>query len=606
MIRLSFLCRAKVSAVAIRPESSTTLTYEKRYRMLKRMTLSKTFDHVTDKNRYTSLKILLNRLSGHVGRRQYKLRSDLEEKCLERLKIMNLDWHDIKQLPRDELIALLGPQGLNLDHAERAVFLAATTPKLCGVLRKGVNMRHTENICMNAGLPEHGWRCGKHGHVRDVYFEGKSLLNPFALELHRRPRSLSKREDRNGVSVEVRPMPDFSISGRLTHETNPRIWSTPSNAMFDVHIIGYEFRVHPEDPRARPQIVDSALEWQTHAEAIRHVLWEMLELYAVERTQQPMNMQPYELGEPDQVSAYSAAFARRKRQRTTSSTTSSVSNDGPIEADDVIVEPVMATSSSSLEGASDGGGGDGERSWFTPPLPQAFSAQGVPECLPFAPTFMVQCTFQPLESVLEDVAKSLRADAATRTRATNQQVDDEAAVTKCLLHPVIQVSCLTHPNACYWLSEDDEAKVMKHVVSFAKRVPFAIPFNLYLRVDPSKLLRGEAGEPFRKERDLRQEEKNKWFDLSRFGEVQMAHFHANAGSGDKGVHEQYRKQEVHSTFDVTPEEDITTGAADLGDDLFYGKPTSAAGNHRRPSSPAPEDDDEFSAAARAANPPGWS
>lgn len=625
MFRISFVARAKVSAVVIRPGGSTSLTYEKRYRLLKRMTLSKAFDSVNEENRYTSLKILLDRLSGNVGRRQYKMKANLEDKCLAKLKTMRLDWHDIKQLPRDELIALLGAEGLNLTHAERAVFLSATTPKVCGVLRKGVDLRHTENICMNAGLPEHGWRCGKLGHVKDVYFEGKSMLNPLALEVHRRPRSLAKREDRNGVSVEVRPMPDFSVSGRLTHEINPRIWSTPSNAVFDVHIIGYEFRVHPEDPRTQPQIREAEAEWQAHAEVVRHVLWEMLELYGVERPQQPMNLQPYELGEPDQVNAYSAAFARKRNKKKVAavssapSPSSSVSNDEPILDDDVIVEPVMTTSSSSLP--HDGNGTSSEkaeeRSWFTPPLPQAFTSNGIPEFLPFAPTFMVQCTFKPMEFALADVAAAMRAEAQGGG-SSKREVDEEDAVTKYLLHPVVEISCLTHPNACYWMSAEDEAKVMGHVISFAKRVPFALPFNLYLRVDPSKLLRGESGAAFRHQREARQDSKNEWFSLKNFGEVQTAHDTKRDGSSDqKGADEEdvptspeAEAAEFDANSSTRTTEEVNASAADeagADDYFFYGKPTSASPQQHPPPAGVTtgRDDDQFSAAARAANPPGW-
>lgn len=561
-------CRAtlaKVSAVAIRATTASSLSYEKRYRMLKRLTLSNVFNAVTEENRYTSLGILLERLSSNVGRRQYKLRSDLT-RFLPQLKEMRLDWFDVKKLSREDFIALLGPEALNLNHAERAVLLAAAVPKVCGVLRKGIGERHSEHVCMNPGQAQHGWRCGQHGHLRDVYFEGKQKLNPRALELQRRPSLLSRVEERNGVLVEVRPVPDFSIVGRLKHEPNPRVWSSPSNPSFDVHVIGFEFRVHPDDPRAGPQIVDAAAEWAAHGEVVRHVLWEMLELYGVERQQQALDMQPYELGEPDHVNSYSSAFARRSRQPRTRGAQENSSHStatDPIAAEDVVVEPVMAEEDAGQE-----------RSWFTPPLPQRFTSDGVPEILPFAPTFIVQCTFKPIEHVLGE----------------HGSADDET-VTRLLMQPIVELSCLSHPQACYWLSPEDEAKAMAHVVSFARRVPYAIPFNLYVRVDPSKLLRGDAGEVFRRERETRQAAKNKWFDLTAFT---TNHPHT-AGSDKHGdgpitydvdVETSHSSENSHATREGSSEDETKN--------YFYDSPPKQP---RSPLRAARGGDDP--------NPPGW-
>jgi hypothetical protein len=403
-------------------------------------------NEVTETNRFLTLKLLLERLSGHVGRRQYKMRSDLTE-YFELLRDQEkLDWHEIKFLNRREVLELC--DRLQMPFAARTVLLVAVESKICGVLTRS-DAFHSESLCMRPGVAEHGWRCGKNGHSTDVYFEAKPKANPTALQLLRKSNVVEKKTDR-GVNVEVRRTPDFSILGRIEPDPHPRVWRAPKNPMFGITTIGFEFRVHPDDPRAGPQIVEAAEAWKTHAEVVKHVLWEMLEMYGVERRPQPLDIYPGELGEPDDPYAHTAAFMKRQRRSAADAPTEG--GNGDISASDVTIEPRI----------KDAGGR--EQPWFLPPVPQGFR-NGVPEILPFAPTVIVRGTMRPV---------SLNADAAEQDLQ--------------ILHPVLDVDVLVHPAACFWLSGDDDATCMGHVVEYAKKVPFAVPFNLYLRVDLAKEL----------------------------------------------------------------------------------------------------------------------
>lgn len=499
MLRRSVQWR-KITEVATRLHADPNAPYNKRYSVLRKMTLSNTFNAVTEENRYLNLQILLEQLSEHVGRRQYKMHSDLKAKCFDLLKQEQLDWFDLKQLRHDDLLDVVGDGLLRLSHAERAVLLTATSAKVCGVLKQS-SSKHSEQLCMNKGKREHGWRCGRHGHTADVYFEGKLKANSVALQIHRRTAaSVQRTREHRGVPVEVRSMPDFTVAGRLQHQPNPRIWSSPTNAAFDVSVIGIEFRVHPSDPRARPQIVDVANEWDQHAEVVKHVLWEMLEIYGVERERQPLEISPGELGEPDAVNQYTSAFNRRRRAPAAAAGQEAVHNDSTnsatIDPDDVVIEQRMA----------DGNGK--EHMWFLPPLPQKFS-NGVPEILPYSPTFIVKSTF----------------------RAISRPITVDGDVTRELLQPVMDITCLAHPDACYWMSPEDEEKAMQHITAYARKIPFAIPFNLYLRVDLSKDLKGEEGELFAQRRERLREAKRKYFDTSKFIE-----FHANEEAQARDEH----------------------------------------------------------------------
>lgn len=460
-MRVSALWR-KVSQVPVRDAALTSVApYHPRYALPRQMTLSSSFNTVTDTNRFTSLDLLLQKLSGYVGRRQYKMVADLT-RHLEQFKTLGIDWHELKYLQRAELLELLdGP--LRLNHAERAVLLAALDLKVCGVLCRD-ETRHSTKLCMRPGVAEHGWRCGQAGHTNDVYFEGKEQANPAVLQLAH--RSAARVARRDGIDVEVRHEPDFAIVGRNAAELNPRIWNAPEHSAFVVTSIGYEFRVHPDDPRARPQIEEAAAEWALHVDVLQQVIAEVLELYAVERRAQPLHLSPGEMGEPDLPEAYSSAFHARRTSTTSSGQDSTVTEHRMMRA------------------------GGGERPWFETPLPQRFSG-GVPELLPFAPTIILHSSYRSIE---RDISV--------------------ADVNRRLMQPVVDISCLVHPNACFWWSAEEEERSTRLILDYAKRMPFALPFNLYFRVDPAKALRAQPA--LVEERDRLLSAKAALFDIRRF------------------------------------------------------------------------------------------
>ncbi|CCW63467.1 unnamed protein product [Phytomonas sp. EM1] len=457
----------KVSKVPVRdvvPLSS--LLYHPRYSMYHKKSLSVHFDVVNDKNRFLSLQLILEKLSGCVGRRQYKMNSNLSN-YFEKLKELGIDWHELKLLSREELLELF--RHIKVNHAERAVLLTILEVKLCGVLCRS-STRYSTNICMNHGHAEHGWRCGKNGHTCDVYFEGKQRANTAALQIAN--RSFLREAKRDGIYVDVRSSPNFSIVGRLQEDLNPRIWQTPESPNFMVSIIGYEFRVHPCDPRVSPQIEEAAGEWELHAAVVKQILWEMLETNAVERAPQPLDLRPGEVGEPDSPQSFSSSF-------TTEWGNSCEGSDAAEEK--VIVEQRMMMA-------------DGEeRPWFHPPLQQKY-ADGVPMILPFAPSVVIKSSFRQIQrhSFSEDISKQL-------------------------MQPVLDISCLVHPEACFWWSQEIEERCVRQILDYAKRVPFALPFYLYFRVDSSKQMRIHPEIQERKDAMLK--EKSKWFDLRHFREV---------------------------------------------------------------------------------------
>ncbi|GET89101.1 hypothetical protein, conserved [Leishmania tarentolae] len=455
---------AKISPVPVGHVSlASSKAYHPRYGLPRQMTLSSSFNTVTDKNRFTSLDLLLQKLSGYVGRRQYKMMSDLTQH-LEKFKALGIDWHELKFLQRNELVELLsGP--LKLNHAERAALLIALDTKVCGVLCRDTT-RHSTKLCMNPGLAEHGWRCGEDGHTNDVYFEGKEQANPAVLQLAH--RSAARVAHRDGIDVEVRHEPDFSIVGRSSAQLNPRIWNPPEHSTFVVTPIGFEFRVHPDDPRAAHQIEAAAAEWELHLEVVQQVISEVLELYAVEQGEQPLHLVPGELGEPDVPETYSSAFHARR--------------SSPLNSEDgTITEHRMMSASGT------------EKPWFQAPLPQRFT-RGVPDLLPFAPTIILHSTFRSIE---RDISS--------------------ADVNRRLMQPVVDISCLVHPNACFWWNAEEEERSTRLILDYAKRMPFALPFNLYFRVDPAKVLRAKPASA--EERDILRRAKLPLFDLRQFRSV---------------------------------------------------------------------------------------
>ncbi|EPY31142.1 hypothetical protein AGDE_09202 [Angomonas deanei] len=403
------------------------------------MSLSRTFNSVDEKNRFVPLKILLDRFSGYVGRRQYKMNSDLS-KYYDTLVEMGIDWHDLKYLSNAELRELLNER-LGLDPSAKAVLLTAVHEKLCGVLKE-TSTRHSTSVCMNKGVKEHGWRCGRNGHTNDIYFERKQKANPAALQLF--GRSSLRTAVESGVKVTSRSEPDFSIVGRLSVEANPRIWASPENPNFTVSPIGYEFRVHPEDPRAVPQIEEAAGEWELHLNVVRQVIWEMLELYGVEREPQSLDLLPGEMGPPDQPREYTSRFTVHTE----------TGEDGEVSVEEQRLLTV-----------------DGkDKPWFQSPLEQQYE-NGVPTILPYAPSIIISSRFR-------------------QVRRTYENED----VTQQILQPVVDLTCYVHPNACFWWNDEDEEKCVKHILDYAKRLPYALPFNLYFRVDSTRNLRQQEEE----------------------------------------------------------------------------------------------------------------
>jgi hypothetical protein len=456
---------ARVSQVPVRDVVSTSeLTYSPRYAPPRRMTLSSSFDSVNEKNRFLSLDILLQKLSGYVGRRQYKMGCDVS-RHLDRFKELGVDLHELKFLPREELIELLNTR-MEMTHAEKAVLLSALNVKVCGVLCRD-KTRHSTLLCMNPGVSAFGWRCGQHGHTNDVYFEGKEQANPAVLQLAH--RSATRVACRDGIEVEVRHQPDFSIVGRNTADLHPRIWNAPVNVSFVVTPIGFEFRVHPDDPRALHQIEEAAAEWELHLAVMQQVITEVLELYAVEREPQPLRLVPGEMGEPDIPEVQSSAFHTK---RSASSSTDGMKGNG------TVTEHRMMGSNGQ------------ERSWFQTPLPQRF-VNGVPEMLPFAPSIIIHSSYRQIERDISAVDVSRR-----------------------LMQPVVDISCLVHPSACFWWNTEEEEKSTRLILDYAKRMPFALPFNLYFRVDPVKQLRGHPELVEERERLL--SEKAAYFDMRHF------------------------------------------------------------------------------------------
>ena len=476
----------KISSVATRA-LVPSFTYQPRYRTEVNFELAMKYNAVDEENRYESLEILLKHLSGHVGRRQYKMLDSLEE-FGPKLKSLKLDWHDIKHMKYSDVLDVCSH--LKFTASQRIVFLTAVEAKVCGVLTKSGKDRAPGTMCLANGIEECGWRCGRRGHGPRVYFEDKGKA-PDSIMMHRAQvrtpaeGSIVAKADvstvnEHGVLLELRNMPNFAITGRSDNNPlHPRIWTAPVNPVYHVTCIGFEFRVHPADPRAKPQIVDAAAQWEIHAKVVQSVLWEMLELYGVERSNQPLDLTPGEMGSPDDVEQHARSFVTQRAADEVPGGTVTVQRrikKGGVDG--------WSSTSSSCSAV------DASSPWFLPPKPQQFE-KGVPIVLPFAPSVILKTTFR---QIIED--KSL---------------EDQ------LNYPVLDVALLTHPNACFWWSEEDEAKCLKHILEYAKRVPFALPFNLYLRVDQAKGLRSndEGGEALIR----RQKEKEQFFNLRTFNVV---------------------------------------------------------------------------------------
>eukprot|EP00796_Vickermania_ingenoplastis_P003712 gene3712-2612_t len=450
-----------------------TLPYTPRYAPLRKMALSSSLDVVNDKNRFLSLEILLDRLSGYAGGRQYRLLPNFSP-TVNKLKSMGIDWHDLKTLDREELHGLLDDT-LQMNMTDKAVLLTALEKKVCGVVCQDVS-RHSTNVCLRRGLVEHGWRCGSDGHANDVYFEGKGPSHaPMQLAARHRSRTAA------GVQTVVRDQPDFAVVGRNHSSVHPRIWRSPDNPQFLVDVIGYEFRVHPNDPRAATQIVDAAGAWELHAEVVQQVLWEMLEMYATERRPQPLQLEPGEMGVPDSTTSYSCAFniPGPGADDAAASLIHQPDQDGRVD------DGLRATAVEHKMRLPDGV----EAPWFRAPLPQVFE-HGVPQHLPFAPTVVVKSTFR----------------AISRSVGAHE-------VEQHLFQPVMDVSVHVNPKACFSWHAEEEATCVEQILQYAKRLPFALPFYLYFRVDASQSIQRDPELAKRKQKLL--EEKHEYFDLRR-------------------------------------------------------------------------------------------
>ncbi|KAF8284258.1 hypothetical protein TcBrA4_0055680 [Trypanosoma cruzi] len=192
----------------------------------------------------------------------------------------------------------------------------------------------------------------------------------------------------------------------------------------------------------------------------------MLEMYAVERNPQPLELKSGEMGAPDCPSLYSSAFTVRHD-----------SIAGSSDEQGAVTEQRMIST-------------DGhEVPWFKEPLTQKFEG-GIPVILPFAPSIVVKSSFRQV------------------TRAFPVDVERQ------LLQPVVDVTCFVHPQACFWWSEEDEERCLNHIVEYAKRIPYALPFNLYLRVDTTKDFRDAPSRV--EEMEKRLAEKSHYFNLRRF------------------------------------------------------------------------------------------
>lgn len=446
----------KVSNVAF-DELSVWKPYSPRYAPMHKLSLSSSFDRVTEENRFLSMEILFSLLSGYAGRRQYPLAADLRP-LTDKFKSIGLDWHHLKCLDREDLSRIF--QNLEMPYSERIVVLQALERRVCGVLCQSSSGRHSSEICLREGKLSHGWRCGLDGHVRDTYFEGKATMNPSHCMTTKKPEL---KDLDTGIKTIVHSEPDFSVVGRFHEVLHPRIWTVPNRPQFLIDLIGYEFRVHPTDPRASLQIERAEKEWQLHGSVIKLVLWEMLETFASARDPQPLDLQQGEVRGPDSPLSFSRTFNIQSDIHGTA------------------VEHRMQSSG-------------GERPWFTPPLPQRY-ADGIPVNLPYSPSVIIYSSFREIER-----------------NASVSNGDDR------LYQPVMDVSVYVHPKACFFWSSQREKECVAHILTYAKRMPYALPFYLYFRVDTSRYI--EENPSVRLRKDELMAAHQKWFDLHNFCESQ--------------------------------------------------------------------------------------
>lgn len=465
--------------------AALTASYTPRYAPLRKMNLSSSFDTVNSENRFLPTELLFSYLSGYAGRKQYSIIPDLNI-YLSELKRIGVDWHAMKAMDREDLIDLF--QHLGVTHSAKAILLTALSHRLCGVLCQGTSgSRYSTTLCLNEGVLEHGWRCGENAHFNDVYFEGKQPAVPSVPSSVLARNYSSPRErwsligERGGVKTLVKNEPDFSIVGRFHETLHPRVWRAPDNPQFFVDIIGYEFRVNPKDPRVPAQIEEAASEWELHAEVTKQLIWEMLEMYGTEQAPQPLTLQTGEMGLPDSITSYSNAF----NLPSTSSRIDTGEGNGEIMGE----SSTISSRNFSVEHRIKTKDGK-EIPWFTPPLPQQFN-NGIPEILPFAPSVVLRCSF-------EKIPRNISLNKAE----------------KLLFQPVMNLSLFVHPKACFVWNKNDEQRCIDQILHYAKRIPFALPFFLYFRVDSSRYTTSNSS--IADEKAVRMQEKQHFFDLRHF------------------------------------------------------------------------------------------
>eukprot|EP00760_Papus_ankaliazontas_P035448 PhM_4_TR77/c0_g1_i1/m.42108 len=410
----------RFAATTPRPEAATSHpdnlpNYDAKYKSRGRRRLSRKYDTLTDKNRFESLRLILDRLSGHYGRRQYKYRQDMKS-LVQRFEGMSLDWQDLKALAPEEFRLI--SDSMRLNAAERTILATALHSKACGVLTEGTTSASPQSLCFRHGVEGHRWRCGVNGHESETFFEHK--VTPTAA-----PTLTKTQVVENGIVVDTRPQPDFVIEGRLSEEIVPRTWSAPKDARFNVMTMGFDFRVHPEDPRARIQISDHAHLWERHSEVVRVMLWEMLETFATETG----TAQPYDIRVGDFV-------------QDTAITPHGTSPEGKY------IEYRMMDADGTV------------RPFFMAPKPQPFH-RGVPTFMPFAPSVIVRSVYHfPTPGTIDTVP-----------------------------HPRLQIQVLSHGQACFKWNKDNEDKAMQYLLEYARKVPYTLPFFLYFRVDPMSMIK---------------------------------------------------------------------------------------------------------------------
>jgi hypothetical protein len=676
----------KVSLVTTRPAVSMgDLAVTRDYKPPNRVTLAPKYNRVTPEVRYDGLKFLLESLSGHVGRRQIRMQNDMT-KFLPHFKREGVDWHDLKAMERDTRLHFLRNR-LRMTPSEMLIIQVALERCVCGVLTKGSSLS-PETFCKRSGVAEHDWRCGFNGHTTRVYFEEKrraerpntaiagqpaaqqqvmpsspvsprvltaapvaeeetSAIDLFSDLSSQQPGAGHLRRDQlvhpptelrrimadvgessagragNAIDDSLRllnkrasalaeanpnqtlikyhkqnPHLNFLEHGRLRFDNHPRSWSAPLEPTFRVDTMGYDFHIHPLDPRTEPQIVRATRDWALHAKVVRNMLWELIEEHAQLRDEpQPLDIAPEDVP------------SLRVDTRHLTSIFSTVDPETGITVERRLeLRPDGSISAADATSNASGAQGDIRTvPWFSPPPPQDESADGIPRNFPYAPTVAVRSMLRPFPAPAgEPVSGQLRS----------------------MRQPLVELSLLVHPKAAAWWPPETRDAVQRHLLDLASRMPYALPWTLYFRVDSSKHLRRD--EKFSKQRTRRWSRKVRFFNPARIvvnyeeklrarqgtpaeepGDADsLAHLdamrHASAAAGASGnvttTHEVDAATLVDRDDDYDDADDVHAG----NDATRQQQPVREAGDGQGPRRPVPgeahaakeeEDDEEI---------PGWS